>query len=602
MFRSGQIAWTAAFLVTGGALWADVTPDEVWLSWQNLAQAQGQKLTADSTETADDTLMLTGVTLTLDGEFGPGSAALPDIDLVDNGDGTVAIVTPDSFPVALMLPATTAGAEPAIFNLTITAPGADIIASGVPASINYEKTLPQFELTVKGASGAYTSDMTLKMTDVAGKYLSEAGESGQNLSGAFSSAMLDLTASSKGGPKDVQVNLSLNNLESKIELTGLPADAKIDTQSALQAGLTFDGSLSYGIGALDISGTDGGKPLKLAGTLGGGSVTLGFDAGKFHAEALNKALALNVAGTDQATGGDFTFAGQMADFASTLDIKGQGWMKGDDFPAALKSGLIMAATGALGSTSVDFAGGAPDKPVKFKGTLAKLQSDFALSAAQIGSNLDAKAMSVTLASPDLPVPELTMDLGELAFALVLPATKSDRPAPFSYLTRIVDLKLPDALWALFDPAASLPHGPASLIVDTKGTATLTRDLMDDAAALQSGLGDQPPGVLNSLDIPQVFLSALGAEVTAKGAFTFDNNDMTTYPGVPMPTGKLEIKATGINALVDQLVTMGVLPQDQAVSARMMLSMFANTSATADEITSVMEFKDKHFFANGQQLQ
>jgi hypothetical protein len=39
-----------------------------------------------------------------------------------------------------------------------------------------------------------------------------------------------------------------------------------------------------------------------------------------------------------------------------------------------------------------------------------------------------------------------------------------------------------------------------------------------------------------------------------------------------------------------------------MGARMMMSMFANPGAAADELTSTLEFKDKHFFANGQQLQ
>jgi len=72
--------------------------------------------------------------------------------------------------------------------------------------------------------------------------------------------------------------------------------------------------------------------------------------------------------------------------------------------------------------------------------------------------------------------------------------------------------------------------------------------------------------------------------------------------MPLPTGKIDIKATGVNALIDKLVSMGLVPQDQAMQGRMMLSMFANSSATNDEITSTLEFKDKHFFANGQQLQ
>ena len=169
------------------------------------------------------------------------------------------------------------------------------------------------------------------------------------------------------------------------------------------------------------------------------------------------------------------------------------------------------------------------------------------------------------------------------------------------MTKIINLQLPDTLWAMIDPAASLAHDAATIIIDTSGTATLTKDLMTDAQALEGG-SSESPGVLNSLEIPQILAKALGAEVTAKGAFTFDPTDTVSIPGVPLPTGKIDIKATGVNALIDKLVTLGLLPQDQAMQGRMMLSMFANSSATADEITSTLEFKDKHFYANGQQLQ
>ncbi|MEI6098766.1 MAG: DUF2125 domain-containing protein [Alphaproteobacteria bacterium] len=610
MLGSVQAAKRAAsvcigFLVGAGPVLADVTPDDVWLNWQNLAKSQGQTISATSAETDGDTLTLSGVTLSINNEFGTGSAALPDIDLQDNGDGTVAILLPDSFTVRLTPPKSSATQTPAPVDLNITAAAADIIASGVPDSINYQQNLPKFELSAKTQTGTDTTDLTLKLTDVAAKYLSEAGESGQNLSAAFASSILDVTLLDAVAAGETQIKLSLNNLDGKMELTGLPAEAKADPnadlEAALAAGMTFDASLAYGIGALDVSGMQDGKPMKMAGTLGGGSTTVALDAGKFHSEAINKALSLNVSGTDQAAGGDFTFNGAMADFATSLDIKGQGWSKSDDINVALKAGLIMAGTGALGSTNVDYAGGPADGPVKLKGALAGMQTSFALSAGQVTTDLDAKAITMTLASPDIPLPELTLDLGQLAFAVVLPVAKSDTPAPFSFLTRIVDLKLPQGLWTMFDPTGSLPTDPASLIIDTKGTVTLTQDLMDDAVALENGMEDSP-GLLNSLDIPQILLRAAGAEVTAKGGFTFDNSDTQSLQGMPMPTGKIDIRATGVNTLVDKLVSMGLLAQDQVMQGRMMLSMFANTSTTADEITSTLEFKDKGFFANGQQLQ
>ena len=85
-----------------------------------------------------------------------------------------------------------------------------------------------------------------------------------------------------------------------------------------------------------------------------------------------------------------------------------------------------------------------------------------------------------------------------------------------------------------------------------------------------------------------------------GASSF-TREATTYQGMPAPTGKLDLKVTGANTLMDKLVAMGLMPEDQVMGFRMMLSMFANATGE-DELTSTLEFKDKGFFANGQRLQ
>jgi hypothetical protein len=97
--------------------------------------------------------------------------------------------------------------------------------------------------------------------------------------------------------------------------------------------------------------------------------------------------------------------------------------------------------------------------------------------------------------------------------------------------------------------------------------------------------------------------AAGAEVTGKGAFTFDNTDTTTFPGIPAPTGTLDLRIVGANTLIDKLIQLGFLPEDQAMGARMMMGLFAKpVEGEADTLTSTLEFKDKGFYANGQRLQ
>jgi hypothetical protein len=398
----------------------------------------------------------------------------------------------------------------------------------------------------------------------------------------------------------VAVKLSVTDIAGRAELTDIPASGMADLQLALNEGMTMDLNASYGIGSIDITGKDAGDPIKMAGTMAGGSFIMAMAASTFHYDATSKSLALNFAGKDKTTKADFGFSGTLADFTSQLDMLGANWAQIEDFPAALKAGLQMSGGFALGASSFDFNSVEGDKTTKVKSSFGAANSSFAMDAAKMRYSAGTKAIALSLTSPEIPVPEVSVTLGELVFDLAMPIMKSDTPAAFSYLTKLVDLAVPEALWGMIDPGSALPHDPATLIIDTKGTVTLTRDLMEDAMAIAGGAGDAP--LLNSLDLTQILLRVAGAEVTALGGFTFDNTDTTTIPDMPYPTGKVDIRALGVNALIDKLIAMGLLPEDQAMQGRMMMSMFANTSADKDEITSTLEFKDKHFFANGARLQ
>jgi hypothetical protein len=188
MTKSGQnAALAAAFVFSAQAVWADVTPEQVWQSWQDAAAAQGRAVTAASTQTDGDTLTVTGITVAVPGDGGAGSAQIGVMKFTDNGDGTVAIVVPDSFPVQLKIPAAkdVVGATAQDLTLNISMPKADITASGVPGAISYETDIPVIELATTVAEGAgdtaTTADIAVNLTDVTGTYLIESGESGQNI-------------------------------------------------------------------------------------------------------------------------------------------------------------------------------------------------------------------------------------------------------------------------------------------------------------------------------------------------------------------------------------------------------------------------------------
>jgi len=310
---------------------------------------------------------------------------------------------------------------------------------------------------------------------------------------------------------------------------------------------------------------------------------------------------INVKGLDAATSADFALTAKIADLHSSVSVSVPADASSDTFEVALAKGLTMNSQFGMGATTFDFSSTDASGTTKIGGSLKDGLVDVIADASKVDYYNNFTALAVNVSSPDVPLPNAGMTLGQAEVHVMFPMLKSETPADFAFLFNMTDLSFAEDIWALIDPGKAFKHDPATVVVDTHGQVTLAQNLSADAAAVTAA-DPNAVGQLNTLEVPNILLKAGGAELTAQGGFTFDNSDLTTFDGVPAPTGKIDIKATGVNALLDTLVAMGLVPEDQANQGRMMLSMFANTSPTADEITSTLEFKDKHFFANGQQLQ
>ena len=506
--KNRKLCSTSAILICLNAStgYADVTPEQVWQGWQDAVTAMGETVTASSAKRNGDTLVVDGIAVEFDQNGSKGALTIDTISFKDNGDGTVAVIQPDSYPVKISVRGGGADAKPGDAGLTISMPGARITASGTPGTINYKTDAPAIGIkldTINGvAAAALKAKVEAKLTGVSATHTVEGSDAGKSMTEDFAIKGFDLVVQGIDEPSKSGFDMTMTaaDFAGKFMVKGLPPSGdKADLAAALRAGFALDSSFGYGATAFEVNATSDGKLTTIKGSFGSGNLGVAMDQGKFH----------------YTTGG--------------------------------------------------------------------------------------KDMTMAVASPDIPIPDASVSLGEVAFTLSMPVAKSDTPGDFTLLSKLVDVKIPDSLWAMIDAGGVLPHDPATMILDTTGTATLTRDIMADAAALESG-SKTAPGLLNSLNLNQLSVKLAGAELTGAGAFTFDNSDMTTFPGTPLPTGKIDLKAVGLNALIDKLVAMGLVPKDQALQGRMVLAMFANTSATSDEMTSTLEFKDKHFFANGQQLQ
>ncbi len=215
-----------------------------------------------------------------------------------------------------------------------------------------------------------------------------------------------------------------------------------------------------------------------------------------------------------------------------------------------------------------------------------------------GGNTD---VSVSVSSSDIPFPQLTFNMTESQANLTIPVTPQEDAGDMALLLRLVDLKVSEAIWGMFDPADQLPRDPATLVLDLSGKARWLVDIFDPEVSTNMSPGEVP-GEVEALTLNELKLSVAGAELTGNGAFEFNNAPDAPFAPAPSPVGAINLQLSGGNALLDTLVNMGLIPQEQAMGARMMLGLFARPGNGPDSLTSTIEVgADGSVSANGQRI-
>jgi hypothetical protein len=312
-----------------------------------------------------------------------------------------------------------------------------------------------------------------------------------------------------------------------------------------------------------------------------------------------KSVAFDLSGSNPDGSGEGAFSMAMTDLSGATKGNFLGAEIMANMATALNSGFTSDSSFTFGAMTLNLDVADATGPVKLAGTATGGGFVLAADKTRVNYGSSLTGAEFTVSGPEIPFPEVKFGFGESAFNVLMPASKSETPQDIAFLTKIVDLTVSEDIWGLFDPGATLARDPATFILDAKGTGRWLADIMDPAYQAD---GMEPPGELNSLDLTQFLVKAAGAEVGATGGLTFDNSDLESFDGVPAPTGQINVTIKGVNKLIDNLIAMGLLPDDQAMGFRMMLGAFTRPGAGPDEVTSLVEFKDGGLFANGQQLQ
>lgn len=305
---------------------------------------------------------------------------------------------------------------------------------------------------------------------------------------------------------------------------------------------------------LALTATEGRGSARVAGTM---------------TRTMDSDLIFAALGFEVATGGETGTAGALRTTGSLNGVKLTSGLQlpqvadGSDMTKALKAGYRMEnrlrfASGNFGTDLRE-----SDGTTNIQAGLADGDLTASLGRDGIGYALVTGASRAVLQLPALPVPA-EIGLTELRIAASGPVEPGVAAQPFAAAVRLAGLNLSEGVWAIFDPSSVLPRDPMAIVLDLAGKAQLSGGLFDAATADAETL----PVDLEALNVNELRLSALGAEITGKGAATLLGEG---EHAIPVGAGDLQLK--GLNGLIDKLVGMGLLPQEEAMGLRMSLSLF-----------------------------
>ena len=443
-------------------------------------------------------------------------------------------------------------------------------------------------LTVSGLSAAFSieeGDMTLNIGDIS---FAEQGD-GTVLVTMPDTMPFDMNFTDPDG-KTGKVGFTMSQPGGALVASGDPDNMRYD----------FDYP-TMSISDFTIEGDDVPEDLPLAIDMVASGVT-GFmalqagDVRSYESESTVASIAMNMSFEDPAEGSG-SFRLSMSDL--TQAVRGAfPDIEMDMSAAALAmAGLSQTGTGTYGPSTFEFAADGPDGAMEMAAAAegGTIDVNFGMDGLNYGGVTNGITMTVGGSAIPFPMP-LTFAMEKSEGRIIMPMVPNpDTAQEFGLVMTLEGLEIDNILWNMFDPAEQLPRDPATLVVDLGGSVILTEDFTSPEYA--ESMEAAPPGTIESLDINAIEIKLAGAELTGDGDFAFDNS-----MGMPVPSGTANLMLTGGNTLLDTLVGMGLIPEDQAMGARMMLGLFARPGDGPDTLVSTIEVnEDGSILANGQRI-
>ena len=308
-------------------------------------------------------------------------------------------------------------------------------------------------------------------------------------------------------------------------------------------------------------------------------------------DAMTILMSVNEPGGDGTFDLNFDLTSLVASYAGA--VAQQNIM--NSFAETIATGNRTAGTMNHGAATYNIAFDGPEGGFSGQFGIGSGNYTFAMDESGIDYGGTQQNVTATVGGSAIPFPPMTFKMAESGGRFQIPVVPGEDEQDFALAISMIGLEVDPFLWSMIDPGGQLPQDPANLVIDTNGRLILTQDIFAPEFAEQPMTA--PPGQINALTVNRINLALAGAELTGDGDLTFNNQF-----GIPMPVGVVNLGLTGGNTLLDTLVGMGLIPQEQAMGARMMSGMFARPGDGPDSLVSTIEMKeDGSILANGQRI-
>ncbi len=280
--RRGCGAALAYVVATQGAF-ADLTANDVWADWQAYLNGMGYTVTGDQSVSGDVTT-ITDMTMSMaipdtDGEM---NMVVPQMTLTENGDGTVQIGFPESFPITI---SGSGEGEGFSAELLYSTDALDMVVSGTPDDMTYEYSadsvgLALTSLDVEGEDIPQDAlEVNLVVNDVVGNSRMQIGEN-RDIGQSFTAADLtyDLAFQDPESGEDARISGKLDQLTFEGD-TMVPTEIDLENiQSFYDTGFAASGTFTYASGSTEMAGVSEGQEFSMGSSSEGGRFVGSIDA------------------------------------------------------------------------------------------------------------------------------------------------------------------------------------------------------------------------------------------------------------------------------------------------------------------------------------